>query len=787
MITIQEYFEIDARNKNGAWADKLISHFRNNWGNFVAHKRAKEGMKYILSNNDMDKIMSMFKDPNETGFNFVPIAIMEKVRNILIAERNKAGIYISLNAIDPSAKNDKNADYMLLKNRAEIEGTITALQKQIGLPEYKLSNEKKISGKEVFKGNVDEFDEMHLDDTEGYHIDYFFKTHYKFRHEIRGQEVINFFVRYNELKNNIDYWCNDILAKKAIGLRTYVNENSGAVEYRYVAPENIKLIPGKRKDGKDAVCIGYEDEMTVADVIKLIGNSFNWDTDVTYLIRAVNNLSGSNITGIFDDNGNQYYGDKTGTNCSYSEFLQYKVGLGYIEWKSIDANTYKVGTNYHGNYRMIPVGPNHNISKNSVYEKESYYNEVTYKSYYLVLSNTTQKLYKFGKLYHQVIEGAEDEYSNYSIIIRKQEGPTVSEVAAPFIEIAQEAFYKFKWMVRKAKPKGRSYNYESLVKIAQKLIGSGNKAADVHQVIKMFEDGINDLYMYPEIDGQRLGGGGQPNYDKMNGLDPSAMQFSQIIDWAVAQISDKLGINSIREAYSPSPNDGYKLQMQTLQQSRNATDYISQMILSVLENVGKYTLNITQDIIRYKESKAYGFLKRALGEETLNDLEDLEGYAFHRYGIFIDTFNNDIERQEIKAATMDAWAKGEINYETMLMVNGIDDPKKAGMVLSFEKWRRDKEKKEEMQMQTQNLMAIEQQKHQAEMERILTKGKIDIEKANVEGRWYYEAHKAGAEARITAQQIRMDNEPEKIALKTDAEIKKEIAKSNIKQQSPLDS
>ena len=130
MITLTEYFEIDSRKKNEQWADKLISHFRNNWENLIDEHKAQNGMRYLLSNNDMKRVTEMFKDPKETGMNFVPIAIMEKLRNILIAERNKAGIHIGLHAIDTSAKIEKDADYTLLKNRAEIEGIMSSLQKK---------------------------------------------------------------------------------------------------------------------------------------------------------------------------------------------------------------------------------------------------------------------------------------------------------------------------------------------------------------------------------------------------------------------------------------------------------------------------------------------------------------------------------------------------------------------------------------------------------------------------------------------------------------------------------
>jgi hypothetical protein len=72
------------------------------------------------------------------------------------------------------------------------------------------------------------------------------------------------------------------------------------------------------------------------------------------------------------------------------------------------------------------------------------------------------------------------------------------------------------------------------------------------------------------------GGGQNPHFDKPNGLDEMVKELWDVMMKEEDQIGTKLGVNAIREAYSPSPNDGYKLQMQALAQSRNCNGIYDQ-------------------------------------------------------------------------------------------------------------------------------------------------------------------------------------------------------------------
>lgn len=788
MLHIKEYFEIDPDKKDYQWADRLITYFRMYWSNLVDPVQAKKDMDIILSMYDMENVMKMFKNPKKMGMEFLPIAIMEKIRNILIGERVKAGISVSLDAIDPTAESQRKSDRDLLLHRKEIEGMVSALQQQIGLPPYKMESEEKLTGKSPYKGNVKMFDDLGLDETSGYQVSYFFKVWFKLLHEMRAQDVVNYFMEYNEMKENVDKWCNDIMGKKCIAGQAYVNEMSGAIDNKYIAPERVKLIPGKRADGRDAVCIGYEDSVTVSDVIKRIGNDFDWERDMAALITSVNYSNKREFTGIWDGTTCMY---ETGVNknndtrCQWNDFLNFKVELGYIEWKTFDAAAYKTGVDWHGNLRYIAKPPNTESSQDSKYKKESWYTEVTYRSYFLATSSITQRLIKFGPLYHQTIEGAEDEYSNYSIFFKKEAGPNIAKVAKPWIELAQEAFTKFRWMVRKAKPKGRAYNYESLIKVASKMINEGGAKEKIHGVIKMFEEGINEIFTIPEINGEKVGGGVNPNYDLPNGLDPTALSFKQIVDWCVEAIKNDLGINDIREAYSPKPNDGLRLQMASLEQSRNATNYMSEMIDSVLRQFAKYNLILVQDIVRYKDTIPYNFLKRALGETAIKDIKELDAIAIHRYGIFVNSFATYNERQRVLQETNEAWRAGEISYEAKMLIDSINDHRKAAYIMAFEKTKAKREKEQEAQQLHMNAMQLEKTKHDNKMAEIQLEGDLDIKARQIQGYYYYQAQIAIAQSREDIQKMKQDGKPDEINLKTQAKIEEKRAEQSLNTTRPL--
>lgn len=785
MLYFEEYLQTDPKKKTIGWANRMITNFRMYWKPLVDHKSSKANMDIILSRYDMANVMKMFKDPNKLGMEFIPISVMEKVRNILIGESFKAGLSANVKALDPVADNQRKKDAKLLENRKSTEEILSFLQESIGLPEYNLKNEKKINGEKPFHGNLEMFDDLGLDSDNPQDRGYFMKAWHKLRHEMDAKEIVNGVIKYNELEDHLEDWYNDIMAKKAIARQAFVSDITGAQEVKYLAPDHIRHIPGKRKDGKDSVCLGIEEPSTIGELIKKIGNDLDIEQEWRYMVNAINFNHGTNFSGIW--NGRDVlYGNNKGNLLSYTDFLNFKVNVGYIEFKHFDQLTFKKGVDVNGNLRYYEKSADYMPSdEESGYKKDKWYNEYTYKSWYLPTSTYSQRLYKFGKLFHQVIEGAEDEYSSYSIAFRKVTGPSVAEIARPWIEIAQECFTKFRWMVRRSKPKGRSYNYEGLVQIAKHMIREGNTKEQIASVIQMFEEGINEIFTIPKVNGNRIGGGISPNVDLPNGLDATAIQFKDIIDWAVGKIKEDLAINDIRDAYSPKTNDVYKLQQATLESSRNATAYMPAMVEGLMRDTAKHILATTQDIVYYKDSLAYSFLLNMVGNAPLESIEELGKIALHRYGIFVNSMTTYQQRQDILRDTSVAFNNGEIGYEIKILIDSIEDFSKAAYVLAYEKQRGIKLKQQEVAQAQQNAMAVEAQKHGNKMEEINAEGMWRWKAVDRQGFWYFKGHQDDNQTKVTATEMRNEQHRESIIDKTDQTIRQKAAERNLASSEPL--
>src|ERR1044072_1750760 len=121
MINVREFFEVDPKKKNIEWANKIVRELRLNMEYLVDPERANENMQYLLGKQDMTQVKKMFKDWTKAGISFRQLALMEKVRNVMIEEMENEDLYVELKAQDPTAVDQREGDRKLLKNRKMIE------------------------------------------------------------------------------------------------------------------------------------------------------------------------------------------------------------------------------------------------------------------------------------------------------------------------------------------------------------------------------------------------------------------------------------------------------------------------------------------------------------------------------------------------------------------------------------------------------------------------------------------------------------------------------------------
>lgn len=758
LINLREWFELDESKKDANWGNMIITYLRQHMQPVINDSHAREGIEYLFGDHSMEEVKAMFKDPKKAGVNFAPVAIMEKIRNIFISEMRQMGIIINVRATDPTADEDKMHDVGLIKRKKHIEGLMSYLYQSIGEPAYKLEDEERISGKKPYKGNGQEFDSMGLNPEDPEDVDFFLKHFHRFDHEIALGDCIEFIMTYNEVDELISYWVNDILSKKAIGGKMYVSDETGAVKIGYLAPESISALQGRRKDYKDATCIGYEQNVTVAEMIEIIGNEFDYDRDMNELLRAVNYAYKSEYTGVHSDN-KLYYGQQ-GNCCSYSQFMQFQISLGYIEFKSTNAKAYKVtDKNTFGNYSVFPISLSQEVSADSRYRKESEYQQCTYKAYYLAYSPSAQRLYKWGKLNYQYFEGAEDQISNYSIFCYKEVGKSVVEIAKPFIQFIEKNFKKFEYMVVRAKPPGRAYNYESLVKIAMQMFPEANQRVGVETVLGLFYESANEIYTLPEIDGQAMGGGTNVNYDIPHGLSKSIVEFKNNIDWGIEQINSLIGISPLRDAYSPKPREAVGLQEKALDYSQHATYYIPGMVTNMLNRMAVRGCYYVQDIITFKDKNTipYKFFCRALGYLTVEKISTLERVAAHRYGIFVESLDQGKEVAELKQVLFAALQNKAIDTAQYLLIKGIKNPKKAYLIFAYMENRNKKlamaAVAQQKEAEVKAGLALEAAKQ--DTLKLKIHGELAVE--DKKGEWFFKAHAYSADLGMQKKVMELEN------------------------------
>ncbi len=742
MLLSQKYTEFDPLKKDKNWISDLISEFRLVGYNAIySQKKALENRNLINSDHTLEKVRLMFKDPEkmeQAGFEFMQIAVIEKIKNIITAERMKAEIKAYVDAQDPSLERLKKQDKELLKNKKMIDMAVNSLKQKVGLPmEY--------VGNDDFSGNYDSFNEMGFDSSNPGDIETFFQTFYQLDTEIDFQKIINHFFAVNAIDENTYHFVEDVLATKTLVVQQFVNKLNGQITIRRIVPENLFRVMGENgSNQKSDVAIGYYELVTIQEFLKRVGDSFDFIKDFVQILLGVNSYNATNYAAIELADG-MIIGDRNGRICNYTTLLSYKAQVGYIEFKSIDSVEYKRFVNDKGNTKVYQIDPSKN--NNKPYAKEALFMERTYKANFLVTSSSTQYVFNEGKLYHQEVEGQEDEYSNYSIKYIHYKGKTIAEIAKPWVIMAQEAFNKFRYLLREEKKDGVAYNLESMQQVAKTFLGTDGEPADLKVVFEMLKANSDSIWSFPQVEGQTLQVQGDLNRPIVSQFDSKFRTYKDIVDWAVQGVKSDLGFNDMRSGETPSTNDVYKLEQASLVQSSNATYYIDNMFDYIYKNTAVTTLAFSNDIIRFKDTLPYKYLLNVVGEEGMKRLESLPKIAPHRMDIYVSSYATVQDRIRILQDTAVAHQKGDIDYATKSIVDSINDHRKAQKLLIIKQDKAKKEQAEQAKQTQEYQLQLQKAKTDSEKEIIELRGGLEIQKAQIQAEGYIRAAEINANAR----------------------------------------
>jgi hypothetical protein len=805
----QLYTQLDPNKRDAKWMNQLVSQLRRDSTNLYNTNEIKTNKQYILAQQSMDSIKAMFKDKQFIKNNdFKPLGIWPKIYNILVEEITKNPPKIEVKSTDRTALSEKEADILILRNKAKYENEINQLRGKVGEPAgFLLGNDK-------FKSNIEEFYRLGLDPNDPEDIDFYAQSGYqRMRYEIAAQKLINNLMSLNKFdQETIRDFVLDILSCYSIAIQVYVDKITGEQKIKRIYPEEAFGIWGDKRDGSDDVCHGYLTNMTVREWIGKVGNQFDFKRDWRQLLWALNYGNNTKYTGfsrgdlIYSCLDNAEWSIQMGlqsastNNLNWENAFNYKIYSGYVEFPVIDATAEYLASRETG--EIIPDPEKYAYELNDQeeqkkYYKESYFNEQMYSTYFLATSNLTQYIYNWGKVYYQQLYGAFDEYAKGTMLIYRLEGESPAQITKPYVDFANLCFYRMKWAVYHAKPQKEQYVIEELVKVAKSLgklqPQNASKAVPtvgniLEQLIQYKRENFVDIRSYPELEGKTYPVL-TPTEGSRPGIDPIAVGLQAIEQWLEMQIAEKTGLNDMRLAQLQNSREGLKKGQAETTASYNSTGYLYRTIQYVKQHTASSFMNFTQDIVRFQDTLPYNYLKKLMGEENFQNLKILEDISSHRLGIIVQDYHANMELQEIKMIaqrSMDTGdGRGGISLVEYGIIVGEEDWKKGLKLLAFFKYKAEKKKNKREEKMVAQAQQHEKDMKDAEAAIEAGKGKLMLDGKRIEAdAQKYVADKQYSKG-VDIQKMREENEPLKNQSRAEGQNNTATHKANLEVQKPL--
>jgi len=807
-ITYGLYSTLDPNKKDPKWANEQITLMRRYWRRLKNIEIAWADRATMYSVKELDKVKESFDDEDfKKHTTFQPLPILEPMVNAVVEDITRTPPKAELRAIDPSAVNMKKQDIAMLRNRNILEGDRSELNSRVGLAPYKIPSSE-------YNGNVDQFDQMNLDESDNEDISFYEQNLQRLNFEIAGQQVVDAIFKNSRFDKQVTRkLVKDILAFKTVSVQDYVDKVTGEIKSVYRDPEMCYGIFGTTNDGRGDICRGWQDTVSVPEFLEMVGDEFVFERDWRYLLWGINYCNIRKFTG-FIRNGTQFdcCGDAGWmTRMGMSEIIEpslvdwsmaylFKVYIGYIEWVSPEM-TANFLTKKNDKYYAEEIPYDYVLKKKQIkegYETEARYQMPWYSSYFIATTTVSQWVFDFGKVYFQRTEGSNDEYSNGTLCFYQEEGLSATEIARPYLQMANFTFYRMLWMIYKAKPDPDEFIFDELLQLAKTTqrdfaqtqggaAAVGMPALDniLNKIIKEMRAKHVRLRTYPRIDGKPVQEIHPIEQKGRGGLDPIAMSMQAVCQWAEQMIAAKIGLNPQRLGQNPPPRESTQSEENTVNFSMQTTGYIYRMVQYLKEHAAVCALNYAQDIINFPGTLPYKWLNQIVGDETFKNIGSLNKFAAHRCGIFIEDYNAELDKQKVEGAATLALQNQEISYPQWFLVTQTQDYKLASMLLGRYKEKAIKEQQEAKIQEQQAAQQLQTMKYQQEKDLINTKGYWDLQVERERTRSYVAAAQIAAKSKVDVKEIQVASETPKIDAKASAQMQVDKNKNDLETQKTL--
>jgi hypothetical protein len=542
-------------------------------------------------------------------------------------------------------------------------------------------------------------------------IDLYFDLNNKQTEEIVFEEILQLILnenRYPELKRRL---IRDTIECGIAGTRTYV-DHKGRVKVKRVRPENLISSYSEESDFDNIMYAGEIIPMSLHDLRLEAGNQL---TEQEY-VEIANKVKNS-----WGNGGYSFEAGSTYANNTYRPYDDVNVMVLQGFYITTRTQYYEKKENKFGSYSIHKRSADYKVPQNSKYKREmiAQKDKVVYK-FNLILQ--TNYIFGYG-LEVDMIKPMSDLSEVYLPITiympnnYQMNNKPLIETMIPTIDQMQVIRYKLQLLIAKARPAGVAIAIDGLDDID---LGTG--VLSPLELTEVYDQSGN--YYFRALDESGNYKQFRPIENLPNGMGTQLQELISAYNTFLALLRDDTGLNEASDGAAVDARAGFRTTQLALNASNNATSFIYDSVIDVMNRTLKKAAVLVQDIVCLKK-KSYDGYAKVVGEEDLKFIQLNKEYANINFGVSLEMLPDDAKKEELSRAIDLSIQSGAIKPSDKYMLMSIPNIKVAYQYLKITEQKYRKQAQEDAKANTdyavQQNSGAAQAKAQAEAQLIQIK------------------------------------------------------------------
>jgi hypothetical protein len=642
------------------------------------NKRIEKNVKFAMGKQPMQEYLSQMNiDGKDVYINLdtTPPPIAPKFVEVIVGSLMKRVEKPRVSAVDPISVKQKFDAVADTKFKMENKDFVASLEEQLNL---KLTDSS-------------EYIPEDMDDLKLY-----FELEHRLPEEIFFEEGLQYIWDDNSasvIKRRLIF---DLITAGFAGSKSIMDGN-GKIKIKRCIPQNMVYSFSEYDDFRDSSFIGEVTPMKISEVRVMYPN-----VDEQELYEISQKVKNRQTVSRWDEK--YRYSDTR----PYDELT---VDVLQFELKTIDTLLYQVKKTSNGSIVVDKkeknperLGDNKEMIDKNIF--------VIYEGAYVMQSGIMLEWKKQKNMIKPSMpEKMAEAYFSYSIFM-----PDNYELSnLPMIQRMETSIrqmtlthMKIQQIVAKMRPAGLMIDIDGLQNIS---IGGGKSISPL-EIQKIYDQTGNLYYRSSTEEGQRQT---PPVQEIANaGSVQQLQELINIFNYYLNRLREETGINELRDGAAINPRLGNKQLQAGIAASNNATDYIYDSYVSIIENTMMKCGILLSDAVSYRVKEYASVVKSDINNRY--------------FDIKVEMLPDDEYKQFLEAMVQTALSGGQIDFETAFNIRNIKNVKLGELYLA----RATKKKQKELQKQAQQNSEMNAQ---AQQQSLQLKAQADMQLEQMQGEY----------------------------------------------------